>query len=156
MIVQRVLAALASCCLVALMTVVVVDVVGRNLLSHPLLGATEIQEILIGGVVFLGYPILALREKHITVDLVSAGPVLRLVQRLLTALLGTALFALIAWRLWIQAGRVARYGETMGVLAVPMWIVLTGVSVLAAVTAVFFLLFIATAVRESAAAGGFE
>ena len=150
MIVQRVLAALASCCLVALMTVVVVDVVGRNLLSHPLLGATEIQEILIGGVVFLGYPILALREKHITVDLV------RLVQRLLTALLGTALFALIAWRLWIQAGRVARYGETMGVLAVPMWIVLTGVSVLAAVTAVFFLLFIATAVRESAAAGGFE
>lgn len=152
MFVQRLFTALASGCLVALMAVVVVDVVGRNLLSRPLLGATEIEEILIGSIVFLGYPVLALRESHIMVDLVPAGPVVRRIQRGLAALIGFALFAVIGWRLWIQAERVARYGETTGVLGIPVWIVLTGISVLAAITALFFLWSIGRTLRNPAAA----
>lgn len=148
MIIQRVLAALASCCLVALMAVVVIDVVGRDLLSRPLLGATEIEEILIAAIVFLGYPVLALREAHITVDLVPVGLGLRRVQRVLAAFLGFALFAAIGWRLWVQAVRVARYGETTGVLDIPVWIILTGISVLAAVTALFFLVSIGRVFRS--------
>ena len=150
MFVQRLLVALASGCLVALMGVVVVDVVGRNLLSHPLVGATEIEEILIGAIVFLGYPVLALREMHITVDLVSVGPALRAVQRVLAALVGAALFAVIGWRLWVQAERVMRYGETTGVLAIPIWTMLAGISILAGVTALFFLLSIGRVLRGAA------
>jgi TRAP-type C4-dicarboxylate transport system permease small subunit len=154
--VPRLLAALASVCLLALMLAVVVDVGGRTLLSMPLRGATEVQEILLGAMVFLAYPLLALREKHITVDLVPSGPRTERVQRALSGAIGGALFAVIAWRLWIQQGRVAQYGETTGVLGIPLWPVLAGLAGLAVVVAICFFISAARALRGRAPPSAWE
>src|SRR3989344_5807561 len=56
--------------LLALMLMVFIDVVGRNLFNSPLPWGTEVMEVLLGLMVFVFYPVLARRSGHIVVDLI--------------------------------------------------------------------------------------
>lgn len=137
---EQTLEAVSAFCLLVLMSIVLVDVVGRDLLNRPLSWATEVLEIVVAAMVFLLYPVLGYREKHITVDLIHVGPDLQRVQRMVGALFGAVAFGLIAWCLGRQAIRAIGYGEASPILGISLGDVLTTLSALAAVTVVGFLM----------------
>lgn len=132
--IEQVLEAASAACLIALMAVVVVDVVGRDLFNRPLSAATEVLEIAVAAMVFLVYPILGFHEKHITVDLLQVGPAGQRVQRFTGALFGIVAFALIAWCLGRQVLRAMDYREASPILGIPLAGVLAVMCALATVT----------------------
>jgi TRAP-type C4-dicarboxylate transport system permease small subunit len=93
--------------------------------------------------------VLALTFGHITVDLIKMPAVLQRFQRALGAGMGAALFALIAWCCVRQTLRAAEYGEKTALLGVPVSVLLGGMAVLSAVTA---LAFVAATVRAAVTA----
>ena len=107
-VIERSLRAVGTLSLLALMGIVFVDVVGRNLFNSPLLWGTEVAEVLLALMVFVFYPVLARRNGHIVVDLIPVPKALTLFQRLLAAAVGASLFGLIAWCCGRQAPE--RYG----------------------------------------------
>ena len=68
------LARMAALLLFLMMVVVLVDVIGRGLLNSPLSVGTELTEILMMGMVFMVLPLLAYRQRDITVDILSMAP----------------------------------------------------------------------------------
>jgi TRAP-type C4-dicarboxylate transport system permease small subunit len=145
--VERGLCATSAACLFALMLIVLIDVVGRNLFNSPLPWATELLEILVAAVVFLFYPVLGLRAGHITVDLITVGSAVNRVQRALGAVMGILLFGLISWCMARQAIRAGGYGEASPVLGIPLDMVLGGMSALAILTAAGFVTALVLAIR---------
>lgn len=137
--VQRLLEAVGSVSLALLMVVVFIDVAGRNLFNRPLPWGTEVLEVVLAVMIFALYPVLALRSTHITVDLVPVPRVLRVPQRLVTALVGAALFGVIAFCTGRQALRSAAYGDASPLLQIPTSWILWGMTVLSVVTALCFL-----------------
>ena len=51
------------------MLITVIDVLGRYLLSLPLPGTTEITEIILGALIYIGLPYITKLEEHVTVSL---------------------------------------------------------------------------------------
>lgn len=143
---ERMLEAASAMCLTALMLIVLIDVVGRDFFNHPLSAATEVLEILVAAMVFLIYPALGFYEKHLTVDLLQAGPSGQRMQRFVAALFGIVAFALIAWCVGRQSLRAMDYGDASPILGIPLWGVLAGMSALAVVTMASFT---AAAVRRA-------
>ncbi len=136
----RVLEGTAALALLLLMILVLVDVVGRNALNKPVPWGTEMLEIIVAAMIFLLYPVLALQGGHITVDLIQVRSSLRQVQHVLSACIGSVLFAVITWCLGKQAIRAGGYGEASPILGVPLAGVLGVMSVLARVCAVAFVI----------------
>lgn len=139
----------AAFLLFLLMLVTLVDVTGRDLFNKPLSGATEMTELLMAGMAFLLYPNIATAHKHIVVDLIDgiSGPVLRMLQQTITALIGAGLFSVMAWRLWLMAERSMGYAEATATLQVPIGPVYYFMAALAVVTAAAFLATIPAAIR---------
>jgi TRAP-type transport system small permease protein len=135
---ETTLEAASAACLIALMLIVLVDVVGRDLLNSPLSAATEVLEILVAAMVFFVYPVLGYHQKHITVDLLHFSPKVQRAQRFVGALFGIIAFALIACCVGRQALRAMDYGEQSPILGIPLGGVLAGMSALAAVTVAGF------------------
>ena len=148
---QRALAAVGALSLFVLMVVVFVDVVGRNLFNKPLPWGTELLEVVVALMIFVFYPLLALRSNHITVDLIGVGPVLQRVQRTLACGVGAVLFAVIAFCTGKQAVRSAGYGDASPLLHIPTAMVLWAMSILAGVTVVAFVIALVRAGQGRAA-----
>ena len=140
-IVERLVAIAASVLLFALMMLMVFDVVGRNILHHPVQGATELTEIGLVTVTFLLFPTLAVRNGHIVADVADAlhSRVLDVLKLVLTALLGVGVFGLMAWRMWLLGLSSSSYGEASPTLQVPLAPFLFAASILAGVCALCFL-----------------
>ena len=138
---EKLVSVIASVLMFALMMLTVLDVIGRNIFSHPLRGATELTEIALVILTFLLFPVLALTSRHIVADVadVFGSKVLDILQVVLTALLGAMLFALMAWRLWILAGRSSAYGDVTSTFGFPLGPILYLVAILAGLCAVAFL-----------------
>lgn len=147
---EKVISLVAAIMMFGLMMLTVLDVVGRNVFNHPLRGATELTELVLVVLSFLLFPILALKSRHIVADVadVFASKVLDVLQVVLTAVLGGAFFGLIAWRLWVLAGRSAAYGDITSTFKLPIAPVLYLVAVLSGVCAVAFLPPLLTLVRR--------
>lgn len=129
-----------SAILCLLMSITFVDVVGRTFFSSPLLGAAELTQVLMASMIFLLLPEITWRQEHITVDLIDSvsGRILDLVRNVLTGVLGTALFGVMAYRLWRKGDTAVSYGDSTSLLEIPVAPFFYGMSVLAAVTAIFF------------------
>ena len=140
---ERALTTVASLALLALMAIVFVDVVGRNLLNSPLRWGTEVLEVVLGAMVFLLYPVLALRQGqahgHIVVDLVPVPRAARVAQRVLSGGVSAATFGIIAWACGRQALRSAGYGDASAILGIPTAWVLGGVAAMSALSALIFI-----------------
>lgn len=154
-----VLEGLSAAVLLCVMLVVLVDVAGRNLLNSPLPWATELVEVLIGCLVFALYPVLAWRGNHITVDLIHVNGGVQRVQRVLSCGIGAVLFGVMSYCVGRQAMRSWSYGESSPMLHIPTSLVLGGISVMAAVTAMAFLFalragFAASSARAAPPIGG--
>jgi len=152
--IERALTATGTLSLLALMVIVVVDVVGRDLLNSPLPWGTEVMEVLLGLMVFVFYPVLARHHGHIVVDLVPVPRVARAAQRVLSGAVGAALFGVIAWTCGHQALRAAGYGDASAILGIPTAWVLWGMVALAGLSALIFAAQALGVWREEAAPAG--
>lgn len=145
---------LAACLLFILMMVTFIDVVGRDFFNRPLTGASELTEVTLAALVFLMLPSVAARQEHIVVDLIDIlkSHFLAIVQQVLTAIVGVALFGIISWRLWILGGMATRYGDATPTLGIPLAGVIYTMAVLAGVSTLCFaaLLFRRVSIPESA------
>jgi TRAP-type C4-dicarboxylate transport system permease small subunit len=116
------------------------DVVGRNLLSHPIPGATELTELALVGITFLVYPRVALMRQNIVIDLFDRwmGVTARRLQQILGGTLGAILFGTIGWRLLTLADRAQGYGDVTGYLKLPVYTAMYFMAVFAGLTALGF------------------
>jgi TRAP-type C4-dicarboxylate transport system permease small subunit len=121
--------------LASIMMVTVVDVVGRYALKRPLPGASEIIEILMALLVYIGLPVVSQRNAHVAVDMFSSATPPRLVpiRDGVIRLLCAGLLGVIAWRLWLYAGLLTR--DVTEYLKLPEAPIVYFLSVFAAVAA---------------------
>ncbi|MEZ5657379.1 MAG: TRAP transporter small permease [Burkholderiaceae bacterium] len=93
---------IAMICFVAIMVLVSVDVILRNLLGTSITGTLEISEFLQGIAVFLGLAMTFRRGSHIAADLIVDRLSKRTQARLdlLTNLISLAVFGLMTWAMF--------------------------------------------------------
>lgn len=113
---------LASLCLVALALLTLADVVGRYVLNYAIVGAVEITEFLMVGVIFAGIVLATLAREHVTVDLLTVrtpGPLQR-TQKAVSNLLATGISLLLAAATWSQGASALDFGDRTTMLGLPL------------------------------------
>jgi TRAP-type transport system small permease protein len=113
---------LASLCLVALALLTLADVVGRYVLNYAIVGAVEITEFLMVGVIFAGIVLATLAREHVTVDLLTVrtqGPLQR-AQKAVSNLLATGISLLLAAATWSQGASALDFGDRTTMLGLPL------------------------------------
>lgn len=116
--------AAACAAMLAIMVIGTADVIGSFLLRSPLPAALELQEVLLGILIFLGLGQAQKLREHIDVDIVTTklGPSLRRRFELLVLVVGVLSFAVIAWRAWVLAMASWKVGETANaILTFPIY-----------------------------------
>jgi len=103
-----------------MMTLTFVDVVMRYVVNRPLRGSLEITELLLLVLIFAGLPLVAHADEHVTMDLIDRllGERGRRLLERIVALASAGLMFLLAWLMWLKAGRVSAYGDTTDVLRI--------------------------------------
>ena len=144
-VVAPALGILSAIVLFGMMTLTCVDVIGRYFLAKPIFGGFEITEMALAAMIFLGLPLVTLRNEHITVDVldpITPDYLFRL-QHIVACLIGTLSTGYLAWRLWLRADTLYMGGETTAQLKIKLGYLAYSMSILMAVTAValFVLMF---------------
>lgn len=127
--------------LFCLMALTCADVVGRYFLGMPVTGGFELTEMMLAALIFIGLPLVTLRNEHVMVDLIDPflpDWLLRLVHAV-CCLVCTVATGYLAWRLWIRAVNMDNAGETTAQLKLPIPYLTYSMSVLMAFTALAFL-----------------
>lgn len=119
---RRVLAWVCGAILLVLMTLTVIDVIGRYVFNAPLIGATELTEVLLVSVIFIGLPAVCMDDEHVTVDLVTSQMPdwIHPCRKALLSLISATIFGVISWRLWIYGSQVAGYNGVTNSLHIPV------------------------------------
>jgi TRAP-type C4-dicarboxylate transport system permease small subunit len=151
-LIDRVTTGIASVLLFFTVILTLCDVVGRNILSHPIPGATELTELALVGITFLVYPRVAFARQHIVIDLFDQwmGVTAKRLQQMLAGTLGAVLFGAIGWRLLTLADRAQGYGDVTGYLKLPVYPALYFMAVFAGLTALGFAATVVLAVISPA------
>jgi TRAP-type C4-dicarboxylate transport system permease small subunit len=137
-IIAPALGALAALVLFAMMTLTCVDVIGRYFFSRPIFGGFELTEMMLAAMIFLGLPLVTLRNEHITVDVldtVTPDWLFRL-QHIVACAVGMLSTGYLAWRLWVRATTLYNAGETTAQLKIKLGYLAYSMSFLMALTAV--------------------
>jgi len=136
-----VLGVVAAAVMFCLMAVTCVDVIGRYFFSMPVRGGFEITEMLLATLIFVGLPLVTLRNDHVTVDLLD--PVvpnwLFRIQHVVACLIGFVATAYLSWRLGIRASSMIAAGETTAQLKLTIGYLTVAMSALMALTALSLL-----------------
>jgi TRAP-type C4-dicarboxylate transport system permease small subunit len=142
--IEGVLSLVAAAMLMAIMSLTFLDVIGRYVLARPIPGSYELVALAMGILVFAGVPIITLRQEHLTIGLFEnalAGAVKPMVRTFID-LVGLAILALYAWRVWVQAGFIARTGEVMATTGISVAPFAYFMSAMAALSALLTVLII--------------
>ncbi|MFP4328375.1 MAG: TRAP transporter small permease [Paracoccaceae bacterium] len=123
------------------MLVTFAGVVSRYVFSDPIRGTFEVIETGMGLIVFAALPLMIRQRGNIAVTILSERfpAALSRVLTPATDLLGAAICAFIAWRIWLQGARMTRYGEMTMELRLPKGMIAQGMSLLMAAAALAFL-----------------
>lgn len=118
---RTVLEVLAAALLFLLMTITVIDVVGRYVLGKPLPGSAEISAIVLALFVFASLPLVNLRREHIIVDLFSfsSGSIPERATRYLATAVTAGSTLWVAFEVAQLALDLARHGDTTSFLRIP-------------------------------------
>jgi TRAP-type transport system small permease protein len=143
-VVAPALGVVAAVMLFAMMTLTCADVIGRYFFSRPVFGGFELTEMLLAAMIFVGLPLVTLRNEHVTVDVFDAitPPWFFRLQHIAACLIGTVATAYLSWRLWIRAMTMDAGGETTGQLKIKLAYLTYGMSILMALTAIALLLLV--------------
>lgn len=120
-ILVRLPALISSGLILVLMLVTTVDVIGRNVFNSPLPGGYELTAFSLMTLFFLSFPLVTLRDGHITVNLIDNFLGKR-GQRLLSLLfhvLGTVTMGALAVFVTRLAFDINRYGDLSLYLQIP-------------------------------------
>jgi len=100
---NRWVAGVGAWSLVFLMLLTAADVVGRDLLGHPVPGTVELSQYLLAVFILSGLAYTQQIKGHVNVSiLISRLPVSgQLLLKLISSVLGLALFGLLAWQGWV-------------------------------------------------------
>jgi len=133
---------ISAAALFAMMILMTLDVIGRELLGRPLPGALELIELTLVVTVFAALPLASWREDHIVADIFD--PVMSrkvgVFARAAGCLVGAAVFSAGLPHLWTLARRTVVFGDTTPQLGIPLsWAIFT-IFGLCAVTAFAFAL----------------
>lgn len=133
---------LATVLVLIMMSLMLADVIGRELLNNPLTGATELIELCLVGCVFAALPVISWQEGHIVADLFD-GLLRRrgmMLARILGCLIGAPVFALAAYQLHALAQRAVLFNDQTPQLGIKLWIVLAFMAAMSGLTALLLLL----------------
>lgn len=122
-----------------MMLMTFIDVIGREVFASPLIIAPELTTIGLAAMVFIGLPLVSLRDEHITISLFEnlfQGRAQR-IKLGLVALLMACLSAVLAYQLWVHAGKLG--AEVMMFLQVKKSYICYAESVMCGVTVLAFL-----------------
>ena len=101
----------------------VISVLGRSVLSKPVLGDYELVQLLSATSIVMCLPYCQLRRGHVFVDFFTLWAPERL-KKLFDALACVVLAAvsfLLAWRCWLGMQDMIEYQESSMVLGLPIW-----------------------------------
>lgn len=117
-----VLGTLAGGALFAMMTLTFLDVVGRKLFSHSIVGSVELTEMMMLALIFAAMPLASLAGEHVIFDLLDTVLPQRVKhwQSLVSNLICTALMGVSAWFVFNRAIRTQAMGDTTAQLLVPV------------------------------------
>ena len=115
-------AILSVFCVAGIMLISVLDVIMRGIFNSPIIGATEISQMLMVGAV-LGAGGGILTDQNIQVDIVvNALPKkAQQILELITVSLSIVIYGLIAWRLCVESESVIKFGKAFSLLKVPYY-----------------------------------
>ncbi|MEP1767809.1 MAG: TRAP transporter small permease [Sulfitobacter sp.] len=116
------LGSLGGILLICMMGLTVFDVIGRYLFNAPIMGATELTEILLCAVIFMGLGAVSLAEDHVTVDLLTDNlpQAVQPLRQAFTGVFSGVVLAVVAWRIWIYADQIGGYGGQTTNLSIPI------------------------------------
>ncbi|EHK9049105.1 TRAP transporter small permease [Vibrio vulnificus] len=120
--IERGLGSLAALSLFLMMAITFIDVVSRNLLNAPILGSTEMVEVLLAIMVFMAFPLVSWQEENICVDLLDnyfPSKWISLRQIIINLICACSLI-LVAATNWKLAGRSLEYEEVTEILELPL------------------------------------
>ncbi|MBX3643502.1 MAG: TRAP transporter small permease [Rubrivivax sp.] len=108
--------------MVALALLTLADVLGRYVFNVSVMGAVEVTEILMVGVIFSGMLLATLAREHVVVDLlpISAGRLGRRAVLWLSHLTAAGVSALLGATSWSQAASAREFGDQTQMLNLPL------------------------------------
>jgi TRAP-type C4-dicarboxylate transport system permease small subunit len=109
--------------LLAMMMMTVADVIMRYFFRRPIIGSEEISTLLMVCVVFLGIAWCALKDGHISVDIIT-GKLSKRGRAFLNSfdnILTFALALIIAWRTFLEAVSVKKMDVNSPLLGIPRY-----------------------------------
>lgn len=112
----------AAAALLALVGLTFVDVVGRYLFDHPLRGTTELVELAMVVIIFMGLPLVTRHREHLALDFLDKLVPPRAVL-FIEALMGLLMAACLLWLAWLMARKaldVAAIGDSTMVLSIAL------------------------------------
>jgi TRAP-type C4-dicarboxylate transport system permease small subunit len=152
--VSQAINAVAMAVLLAMVLLTVADVVGRYFFNQPVTGTTELTELMVVVVGFLGLAWCAVKGAHLTVDLVMS----RLPSRLQAIVdsfnyfAGIVLCVIIAWRNFLEGIEVQELGTTTSLIDVPefpfYWVIGFGFVMLCVVMVAHLIQHVTKAVKR--------
>ena len=118
---------MGSAALIAVLgSITIIDVIRRTLTDKALVGAVEITEFLMVGMVFLAIPYTQARDEHVKVDVVTSrlsGKV-KIMVKIAMLLLGMSFLAIVTWQgVWdaLDAWRIGEYKFGPGTVRLYTW-----------------------------------
>ena len=119
LLVLKVVVFISLCCM---SLVSVVDATGRYLVNSPLVGSTEIIELLMIIVIFGSIPIVSQTQSHVKVDLFQISRSKRVlnIQRILVEILNASVSLLLVYATWKKAKSLIEYGDITQMLSIPL------------------------------------
>ena len=114
--VEKVLNIIAGLMLLAMMFLGAADVIGRYVFNNPIMGALEVSQLLMGGVVFLAWGYTLSKRAHVTVDilLIMYPKRIQVILHAVMMFVTLVLFSIVVWQSaamaisdW-QAGKLVR------------------------------------------------
>jgi TRAP-type C4-dicarboxylate transport system permease small subunit len=108
--------------LFVLMVLGVADVIGRYVFNRPIIGSSEISQIIVGTIVFLSLGFTHLKKGHVIVDffLVRFSSQSKTMASITTISLSLALFSLIAWQALLAAKQYHGAGRLVDIVHIPL------------------------------------
>ncbi|SEG53534.1 TRAP transporter small permease [Vibrio hangzhouensis] len=120
--IRRGLETLAAISLLLMMLITFVDVTGRYFFNAPVVGSTELIEVLLAVMVFMAFPLVSWNEENICVDLLDNYFPKKWIgiRQIVINLICSCSLILVALMNWKLAGRSMEYEEVTEILEMPL------------------------------------
>ena len=136
--------------LTIMMLITFCDVIGRQLFNAPLIFTVEVNQLLMGAMVYLAMGYTTFTRGHINVDLVVTrlSPRARAGMEVLTGIIGVVFVGLVSFYLFERAGLLFDKGDLTQLVRLPVWPVAGVMAIASLLMVTSLLLQLVQSVRE--------